>query len=66
MIWTPYGEMMSKISESQIPYPHRNVGFDSIRNTEDKEIWKRNTLARLITCTSTWKDMYPDLQELHM
>ncbi|XP_059460592.1 berberine bridge enzyme-like 15 [Corylus avellana] len=24
MIWTPYGGMMSKISESAIPFPHRN------------------------------------------
>ena len=23
MVWTPFGEMMSKISESEIPYPHR-------------------------------------------
>ncbi|POO01064.1 Xanthine dehydrogenase C subunit [Trema orientale] len=23
-IWTPYGGMMSKISESEIPFPHRN------------------------------------------
>ncbi|KAK1369137.1 hypothetical protein POM88_035229 [Heracleum sosnowskyi] len=43
MIWTPYGGMMSKISESKIPFPHRKgnrfiIQYVTSWNTEDKDL----------------------------
>ncbi|KAL8511878.1 hypothetical protein ACS0TY_018351 [Phlomoides rotata] len=36
MIWNPYGGMMSKISESETPFPHRK-GYLTIWNDEKPE-----------------------------
>ncbi|XP_074372947.1 berberine bridge enzyme-like 26 [Apium graveolens] len=43
MIWTPYGGMMSKISESEIPFPHRKgnrfmIQYITAWNTDNKDV----------------------------
>lgn len=53
MIWNPYGGKMSKISESEIPFPHRKgnrfmIQYGTVWTTDDKDVeakhigWIRN------------------------
>ncbi|XP_052203711.1 berberine bridge enzyme-like 15 [Diospyros lotus] len=66
MIWNPYGGMMSKISESEIPFPHRNgtlfkIQYVTTWSAGDKESAAKHIdwMRRLYNYMSTYVSMLP-------
>nr|XP_043630342.1 berberine bridge enzyme-like 15 [Erigeron canadensis] len=65
MIWNPYGGMMSKISESAIPFPHRNVLFKIQYLTSwigpDKEVMNKHVdwIRKLYNYMTQYVSMFP-------
>lgn len=66
MIWNPYGGMMSKISESDIPFPHRNgtlfkIQYVTIWGDADKASPGRHVewIRKLYNYMSTYVSKFP-------
>ncbi|KAF8028844.1 hypothetical protein BT93_E1494 [Corymbia citriodora subsp. variegata] len=65
MIWTPYGGMMSKISESSAPFPHRKgtifmIQYLSLWNDASEDAAKHmDWIRRLYTYMATYVSMFP-------
>jgi hypothetical protein len=66
MIWNPYGGMMSKISESDIPFPHRNgtlfkIQYVTIWGDADKDSPGRHVewIRKLYHYMSTYVSKFP-------
>lgn len=65
MIWTPYGGMMSKISESSAPFPHRKgtifmIQYLSLWNDESEDATKHmNWIRRLYSYMAPYVSMFP-------
>ena len=65
-IWNPYGGMMSKISESSIPFPHRNGTLFKIQYLTnwmdpDKEVMNKHVdwLRKLYNYMTQYVSMFP-------
>ncbi|KAL6197087.1 hypothetical protein ACLB2K_032699 [Fragaria x ananassa] len=68
LIWTPYGGMMSKISESDTPFPHRKgvlfkIQYLTIWQAANQDEAKRMDLGSF---TTTWLLMLQCFQGKHM
>ncbi|GJY72698.1 berberine bridge enzyme-like protein 15 [Tanacetum coccineum] len=66
MIWNPYGGMMSKISESSIPFPHRNGTLFKIQYITswmdlDKEVMDKHVdwIRKLYNYMTQYVSMFP-------
>ncbi|KAI5672895.1 hypothetical protein M9H77_13259 [Catharanthus roseus] len=66
MIWNPYGGMMSKISESEIPFPHRKgvlykIQYLTTWNDENKESATKHVdwIRRLYNYMASYASMFP-------
>ncbi|KAK9282727.1 hypothetical protein L1049_010947 [Liquidambar formosana] len=65
MFWSPYGGMMSKISESEIPFPHRNgtifkILYLTIWQDEHESAAKHmDWMRRLYNYMGTYVSMFP-------
>ncbi|CDP12589.1 unnamed protein product [Coffea canephora] len=78
MIWNPYGGMMSKISESEIPFPHRKgvifkiqyvtLWQDADKDTAAKHIdWIRKLYNYMATYASTFpREAYVNYRDLDL
>lgn len=66
MIFNPYGGMMSKISESEIPFPHRNgvifkIQYLTLWNEDKPETAAKHVdwIRRLYTYMASYASMFP-------
>ncbi|RVW80168.1 Berberine bridge enzyme-like 15 [Vitis vinifera] len=65
MIWNPYGGMMSKISESEIPFPHRKGNIFKIQYLTTWQDGEKNTknhmewIRRLYCYMTPYVSMFP-------
>ncbi|KAJ0770285.1 putative tetrahydroberberine oxidase [Helianthus annuus] len=66
MIWTPYGGMMSRISESSIPFPHRNGTLFMIQYITswmgpDKDLMNKHVdwIRKLYNYMAQYVSMFP-------
>ncbi|KAL6991942.1 Monolignol oxidoreductase AtBBE-like 15 [Sarracenia purpurea var. burkii] len=66
MIWTPYGGMMSRIGESETPFPHRNgtvfkIQYLSIWGDADKESPAKHVewIRRVYNYMASYVSMFP-------
>lgn len=65
MIWNPYGGMMGRISESSIPFPHRNVIFKIQYLTNwmnpEKEVMNKHVdwIRKLYNYMAQYVTMFP-------
>ncbi|XP_048323352.1 monolignol oxidoreductase AtBBE-like 15 [Ziziphus jujuba] len=64
-IWTPYGGMMSKISENEIPFPHRNgtifmIQYLSLWSDENEDAEKHiDWIRKLYNYMGPYVSMFP-------
>ncbi|XP_015867735.3 monolignol oxidoreductase AtBBE-like 13 [Ziziphus jujuba] len=77
-IWTPYGGMMSKISETEIPFPHRKGtifmiqylstwGSDGVKNTAKHIDWIRNLYNYMTPYVSKFpRETYVNYRDLDL
>ncbi|CAL5345467.1 hypothetical protein CsSME_00031311 [Camellia sinensis var. sinensis] len=78
MVWNPYGGMMSKISESEIPFPHRNgtifkIQYLSLWGEADKDLapkhidWIRKLYNYMASYASTFpREAYVNYRDLDL
>ena len=65
MIWNPYGGMMSKISDSEIPFPHRKGNIFKIQYLTTWQSEEKNTtnhmewIRRLYNYMAPYVSMFP-------